>query len=268
MEQQEKKTRNNKKWFVIVAMLLLLVAILALGGYTFARYISSTSVPAQSATVAKWGFVVNASADDLFSEQYSKGTKVAADATGVTVDVKKAADNTADGGIVAPGTKGKMTFSVVGQAEVMAQIKLDFTVTSDISITITDGSEVYKPIKWTLQRKQNAETEFTDVTGAVGVDLATLKTKLESLYSGKIAPNATAISDYYELSWEWAFQKNPKPETGDLTDEQKAENAKYDAADTALGIAADGKTLPDGYSDAKTTIEFAFALSVEQVQAD
>ena len=141
---EEKKTRGNKKLLVVLAMLFLLIAIFALGGYTFAKYITSQSTGTQQATVAKWGFVVNVIANDLFSEQYKgEGVHATRDEAGVNVQVETAG-TAAKNNLVAPGTKGEMTFSVTGKAEVLAKIaaSIDTTTTGAFSeVKLTGGDD-------------------------------------------------------------------------------------------------------------------------------
>ncbi len=231
---EEKKTRGNKKLLVVLAMLFLLIAIFALGGYTFAKYITSQSTGTQQATVAKWGFVVNVNANDLFSEQYKgEGVHATRDEAGVNVQVETAG-TAAKNNLVAPGTKGEMTFSVTGKAEVLAKIaaSIDTTTTGAFSEVKLTGGDIaadgYMPVKWTLKDSSDGTT-YTDVTDCVGVSLATIATKLSTSSSAEIAIN-TEVNKYYKLSWEWVFEAGSTPD-------EKEKNNKYD---TILGYAAKG----------------------------
>ena len=53
---------KKRSLFIVVAMVLLLAVVLGMGGTTFAKYITSKDVPVESATVAKWGYVITANA--------------------------------------------------------------------------------------------------------------------------------------------------------------------------------------------------------------
>ena len=55
---ENKKTNRNTKLIILAIVLALVVLFLCIGGSTFARYISSKNVPANQATVAKWGYIV------------------------------------------------------------------------------------------------------------------------------------------------------------------------------------------------------------------
>ncbi|MBQ3081394.1 MAG: hypothetical protein IJC01_03905 [Clostridia bacterium] len=150
--------KNMKRKALIVAvMALLLVAILAMSVSTFAKYTTSTSINSNSAAVAKWGFAASIQADDMFADAYgaqtanlaSKATWVADSNDAGTLSVKANSEGTE---VVAPGTKGSMTFSITGEAEVLAQITVKVDASSDVYLTKTDGNKTYNPIKWTLKK--------------------------------------------------------------------------------------------------------------------
>lgn len=269
---EERKTNKKSRAVIIAAMLLLLIGILCLCGVTFAKYITGTGAQTQQATVAKWGYIVNANTADLFGKNYSNNTIVAdTTASGVTVDVKSTADPQEN--IVAPGKSGKMTFGVSGSAEVLAKLTFDFTVTSDISLTYKANASdtedtVYSPVKWTLTKK--AAADGTDTTLVNGGTLTAVKTELDKL-SGVIEAGES-VNYTYELSWAWAFHVD------DVTDK----------LDTLLGYAAmtsgtyengtvvvsdNGNTVTVTNADksktvytAKNKIEIGLAISVAQIQ--
>ena len=256
---EEKKERRNKRIAVVSAILVLLVAILCLGGVTFAKYVSSTSAPSQQATVAKWGYVVTVTPENMFNDAYGdNGTSATwAEASTGRTGLSIAAD-TAKNNIVAPGAKGSMKITVTGQAEVAAKLSLTYDASTfeEISLTKpednTDPDNViaavdYKPIVWKVEKK-NESTALYD-----GKSLSdALKALQNNLGTGVIMPGATALDLEYTISWEWKFD--------DTTATPDAN--KYD---TILGNVAAGNTAPAGYT-AKTTIKFAFSLAVEQSQ--
>ena len=126
---ENKKTNRNTRLIIVAIVLALVVLLLCIGGSTFARYISSKNLPSNQATVAKWGYVVTANTKNLFGKNYAN-TAIVTDTTGdPKLDVK------ASGNVVAPGTKGEITFGVTGSAEVLAKLNLTFTVKSDVSLT-------------------------------------------------------------------------------------------------------------------------------------
>ena len=112
------KSRKSKKLLVVVAVILMLGLVVGMGAMTYSRYVTSGST-AQTATAAKWGFVVTVSADDLFASDYTKadGASLATKATGTGVAVHASTTGT---NLVAPGTTGSMTITISGSAEVLA----------------------------------------------------------------------------------------------------------------------------------------------------
>ena len=252
---ENKKTNRNTR-LIIVALVVLFLCI---GGSTFARYISSKNLPSNQATVAKWGYVVTADATKLFGKDYADTAIVADTTSDPKLDVK------ASGNVVAPGTTGKITFGVVGSAEVLAKLNLTFTVKSDVALTTGEDASAttYNPIKWTLKKGDTALV--TDKTLAdVSTELAKVSTEIEA---------GTVISDTdqaYTLSWKW--------DMGTTTDT----NNKLD---TILGYAAQGAGNYGDYvvsgtdtitvtdkSDAENPVEYTavtkieFDLSIEIVQ--
>ena len=221
---EDKKPNKKTRGIIIAAMVLLLIAIMCFCGVTFARYITKSSVPTQQATVAKWGFVVSANAENLFGKGYNKGEIVAKpDEAGAVVDVKAATST------VAPGTKGEMTFGVTGSAEVLAQLKVAVKADTLKDISLTKGSgetaEVYNPIKWTLSSKSAADSDFTAVTDAENKTLAEIVEELKKI-TAKIEIGQS-FDTTYKLSWKW--------ELGTSEDPTDATNRK----DTALAYAAE-----------------------------
>ncbi len=255
---ENKKTNRNTKLIILAIVLALVVLFLCIGGSTFARYISSKNVPANQATVAKWGYIVNADADNLFGKNYSDTAIVADTTSNPKLDVK------ASGSVVAPGTKGSMTFGVTGLAEVLAKLELAFNVKSEVALK-NGETVVHSPVKWTL--KQGTTEVLKDKT------LAEIKTEIDKI--GNIIEAGTTVSDKsYTLSWEWALGAD------DATD---ATTNRYD---TLLGYAAMGAkdygdveveingdviTVTDKAPEtpvvytAVTKIEFDFSIKVVQL---
>lgn len=269
---EEKKQRRNKRILIISAMLVLLIALLCFGGTTFAKYITSKDAPVQQATVAKWGFAVTVDTDNMFSDKYNAGAivKATTDAPNPTVDVK------ADNKVVAPGTKGSMTITINGVAEVDAKIviaeKLKANTTTDekntpakdITIKTTgDSAKTYNPIKWKVSVSGTIDGANATINAATGSDLQACLTALatdKAISAGKEVANLV-----YKLEWEWAFDKQD------------------DALDTVLGrISAkaqggtDAKVVQDTTTDTTWTVddvrytdvctEIAFELTVSVVQ--
>lgn len=269
MKQTEKKENKRRKGLIFV-MLLALVVALAFGGYTFSKYITTKQQSGQ-AQVAKWGFKISVNAADLFGKNYiwdngKDGSIVTTDADKSKVTVQAATDNTNN--VVAPGTKGSMTFKVEGKAEVLAQLELKLSDVKDIVLKIAKGVTTYEyyPVKWTLMQGANKLVD--------GGKLSDVETKLNDVnaeWNSKIEVN-TEITHDFILSWEWAFDGSAVPT--DLA----ALGLKADQLDTILGYLMNGTTVDDicaqlGLNSTEYTInntdsvlQTEFKLDIEVVQ--
>ncbi len=270
---EDKKTNKKTRGIIIAAMVLLLIAIMCFCGVTFARYITKSSVPTQQATVAKWGFVVSANAENLFGKGYNQGEIVAKpDEAGAVVDVKAAT------GAVAPGTKGEMTFGVTGSAEVLAQLKMTVKADTLKDISLTQGGDVYTPIKWKLEKGTDGTTYGTEVAKGTLSEIVNKVNEINSTI--KIGES---VSDYYKLSWEWVFDTDADSEDDDVKDTILGYAAKATSAEQTFGNykvsakATDGTvTVIDTKGTTETTddvtytaiidINFDLSISVEQIQ--
>ena len=196
--------KNTKKTATVVGMFGLLGLVLGMGGSTFAKYQTAVSLPAQQATVAKWGVVaqitgvtsgVNEEAK-MFNTSYNGGA------------IKSSATHA----VIAPGASGKLSLEISGNPEVKVSINVAFTLTD-----IHDGD--YYPIEW----KVGKET----FNGADAV--TSIQAKFNA--GATIEANAGTLARTITLEWEWPFEKGATPE------EIKANNDK----DVALAEA--GATL-------------------------
>lgn len=250
MQKNESKNSMTKR-VALAVIALLLAFVLAFGGYTLAKYVS-TKQNSASATVAKWGFTVTADASELFGTDYT-GTELATVVTSDGVSVN------ADSTVVAPGTTGSMTFGISGKAEVLAKITATMEVTSDVKLVTTGNPAItYSPIKYTLTKNASDELVTDDTLDAV-------KDAIEGQYTGTTAAG-TSVNDSYTLTWEWAFD-NTETVSGSVTGND---------CDTILGLyanSASGTITHNGTSytidtaDTSTTISFSLSISVEQVQS-
>jgi len=237
------KKENKKKVVTLSAMAALLAVVLGMGGKTYAKYFSESDAPAQTATVAKWGFVTNAVATNLFP-----GSDVA-DRTVVTTengDVIVRADGT---NVVHPGTSGSITFGVNGQAEVKANITFLATSTSEINV---DG---YYPLSWTLTNNSTPVTEAD--TDSNGLRLSEVVTYLNNLSS--VIEVGQSANYNFELSWTWLYENG----TGDSLIEN-------DKKDTLLGAIAEAGSFSQYNNDNHTShagslnVDFGITVSVKQ----
>lgn len=269
MKQTEKKENKRRKGLIFV-MLLALVVALAFGGYTFSKYITTKQQSGQ-AQVAKWGFKISVNAADLFGKNYIwDNGKNGSVVTNETDNTKVTVQAGADYNVVAPGTKGSMTFKVEGKAEVLAQLKLELSGVKDIVLKIAKGGTTYEyyPVKWTLMQGANKLVD--------GGKLSDVETKLNGTgndkpWNSKIEVN-TEITHDFTLNWEWAFDGSAVP--ADLA----ALNLKADVLDTILGYLMNGTTVDDicaqlglnsteyTINDTDSVLQTEFKLDIEVVQ--
>lgn len=263
-QPNNEKSKNGKRLALILVALLLIAAV-AFGAFTYSRYISEINGTG-SATVAKWGFTANISAEDMgFSKMYKTDGTATTEAAKAVISSK----NT----VVAPGANGSVTFTVGGTAEVNAKITYALSAVgearaiSDVSLTLKNGDApavTYNPIKWTLN---NGTTDVVD-----GGTLTQVETELEGLTkeikAGDPLPETT-----YTLSWAWAFDNETPVTAGDST-------LDCDALDTLLGkLAAQSQPVSDFsdytakdasgddwiVTDYSINVSFALSITIEQI---
>lgn len=271
--QNRENAGKNKKTVLTIAIALLLVLALALGGFTFARYISQGN-GSDSARVAKWGFTISVGdiGDEGFETQYTNDEEEV---------IVKASDSTA---VVAPGTSGKMTFSISGTAEVAAKVSM--TVGSDVNIeqdvrdigvvlTPGEGDAItYNPVRFTLKKggttvQVNEENKIvaSEGTAVENVSLTELAEILEVSFTEEIVPNASITNGgTYTIEWSWAFENQYFTAGGDITD-TNTNNLSCDVLDTIIAQPQENRpaTVMIGeteYSISGITQEIGFALSI------
>ena len=273
-QTQNTQKKDNRKSIFVIALLLLLVAVIGFGGYTLSKYVTKKSETG-SASVAKWGYTIEANASKLFGTKYTfeNTNSVVTDANAkLTVAASDAKTNK-----VAPGTTGSMTFSVKGTAEVLAQLKIEMSNVKDVKLVYkkgTNGAETaYTPVKWTLKKNNTVVSvklneSDTDATALSGVSLADIQKGLATVST--ITPNSTEINDTYTISWVWDFENK----TENATSEQKEET---DSLDTLLGMVANAGdhtvavkngdyTEVIGEGKTNTTVAFKLDISIVQLQ--
>ena len=190
-----------------LATLLLVLALLTVGviGGTLAKFTTKASGK-DSARVAAFGVTVNVEADGAFDVQY------ATDDT----DFNKGLSVQAREDVVAPGTKGALTFSIKGTPEVATKVEI---VLGDDSTAVKLDS--YEPIKFYVGDKAAAALTDADYT----LTLDELKTALADLNAQYEAGNP--LDAQYTVAWSWPFDSD------------------NDVADTALGDAASAQEIID-----------------------
>lgn len=221
-----KLNKKQKRTATIASMAALLAVVLGMGGQTFAKYITTATVPAQNATVAKWGVVTtvqgtNTTDNTAFSKKYDN------------VESKTKF-------VVAPGTTGSLTFTVTGQPEVASKVEFNMTVNKEVHLDST-----YYPIQWTLKvGTEDAESYNSDRKQSMKA-LGGIKEAFDDL--GGTYAAGDNLEQTVVLTWLWDFDDDKK--------------GTYDVQDTTLGNYA-ATTTPDSSS---VTLDFTLSLTVTQV---
>ena len=233
-----KLNKKQKRTATIASMAALLAVVLGMGGQTFAKYITTNKVDAQTAVVAKWGYVIQAVDQN--------------DAKDTNVDVFKSEYGTtvaADNDVVAPGTNGSIKFVINGWAEVDAKVSMKVEGEWSEPVLTFDGTEVYRPVVWTLDVNGTA-TKFNKIS-----ELKEAIAEVSIAYDANTQEN---IDDYVTISWDWAFENSKKAPT------EVGYNADADTYDTYLGNKIAGVELPSDY-EATTSIGYGVSLTITQV---
>lgn len=228
------KKENKKKVVTLSAMAALLAVVLGMGGKTYAKYFSEKSYTAETATVAKWGFVINVNAENLFPGSHVDKSTV----TDAVIEDGNVVVNADGKNVVYPGTTGSVSFSVTGTAEVKS--KLTVTVADGYKeVSLTKGGNTYYPMKWTLTNGSNKVVEDKQLSDVV-----------DALNNINETVNAnTSFTANYSLSWNWAFEQSK------------------DEEDSVLGLLAAGKTSDPRVSGYTYNLDVAFGFTIRVEQA-
>ena len=271
IEKRNDKKNLKKKVLMVAGLALLLGFVGYTGGTTYARYVASTEVPSTTATVAKWGYVVNSNAANLWGDDYAYNTSasvVTSSTTGLTVS------DSADENVVAPGTTGHVLLNIEGTAEVLSSISIESTI-NDIYLDNDDnvGNGRYYPVKWTITGNATIQevgaalpTNLLDGKTLSGTGATVAKT-LEDLSQAKINPN-TVVDINLTISWAWEYSVIGNTEILDTFTSDPADYLSVDHADTVL--ANGGKYYNDASSSLvgnyKLDTEASFLLSASVTQ--
>lgn len=263
-QTQNTQKKDNRKSVFVIALLLLLVAVIGFGGYTLSKYVTKKS-ESGSASVAKWGYTIEANANKLFGTKYTfdnKNSVVTDSNAKLTVAASDAKTNK-----VAPGTTGSMTFTIGGNAEVLAQLNVSMTDVQDVKLVYkngTAGAETeYTPVKWTLKKEGVAADLVSEGSLA---DIAKYFNDNATNLTVKPGENA-AINGTYTIEWAWAFE----------TGANASEKALNNELDTLLGMVANAGTHTEavkngeyievmGEGKTNTTVAFKLDISIVQLQ--
>ena len=221
-----KLNKKQKRTATIASMAALLAVVLGMGGSTFAKYIETQTVTPNTAVVAKWGYVIQA-------------TKTGGNFEGQTIFEaaynEDAIKSTTEAAVVAPGASGSFGVYVTGQAEVASELTFTFTITNEVHL------DDYYPIDWKVTYSKSGDVNSTTTTLE---KLSDVKTLIEGL-DGKYAAEAK-VETLVSVEWSWAFEQGK------------------DAEDTILGnYAVNG--IPDGVQ-ADTKLGFSLEAEVVQTE--
>jgi hypothetical protein len=240
-----KLNKKQKRTATIASMAALLAVVLGMGGQTFAKYITTNTVEADKAVVAKWGYVIQATSDNSkFAEQTAFKTSYNSNAI-LSSDTNVS--------VVAPGASGEVSIYVTGSPEVKS--KLEFTFKCDVDVFV----DSYYPIVWSITGTYTTEADTDETIEVNGLKASEIQNKLNT-YGATFAANTSVVTSI-KLSWAWAFGAEDNKVSGNdfddtrlgdlatLTDEQY--KTKYDVT-----------SLPDH----STEIIYSFGATVYQVK--
>lgn len=271
--------KKNKTMRLASVLLVLTLLTTCMTAGTFAKYTTSAEGTA-TARVAKFGVEVSADAGTVFGKKYKNsigGNGVTEEGTSITVKAEKM--------VVAPGTKGEMTFSIKGTPETSVNLSISLNDESTLKEVmlkgetdrkykdVTQGKESketfdltanYYPVKWTL--KNGADVITHNQSKLENTTLSEINKYFKSI-SKEYNPNtnlttimnASGTSGEYTLSWEWAIGDNDKADTllGDLAYDSSLE-AKKGSTDVFEALK----------EDTDYCLEEAFKLKISVTQVD
>ena len=300
-QTNNEKSKNGKRLALILVALLLIAAV-AFGAFTYSRYITEKEGTG-SATVAKWGYVIDigsaaqeGTSDEFgFSQYYNKVQS--SNTASVSAQAESNIIASTSGKVVAPGATGSFTFSVSGKAEVAAQVSFGIEDGySDIYMTLTTGASTtieYHPITFSMYAKatEGADAEGYSLTPVSGFENLTLKdfaAKLKDLEANKTYKPGEEVTDVdYKIVWKWDFSPASlviNDGTANHTFVNSEDVSQIDQLDTLLGTAvangvdsAPSGTVSDNCSTKSHSwtvssnnysynLSFNFVVTVEQVQ--
>lgn len=175
-----KKNRMMRLASILLVCVLLTTSVIS---GTFAKYTSSATAT-DTARVAKWDIKLN-------DTQMQYTNTFTFDLFSTVIDTKDGNTetdiSTADGSIIAPGTKGQMSFELKNFSEVVAEYVVDYKITNNENI----------PVVFSL-------------TGADG----TWKSNIDELDVTTPVNMPIGDADTITVYWMWAFEGNDAKDTG------------------------------------------------------
>lgn len=247
------KVKKNKAMRLASVLFVLTLLTSCMTAGTFAKYTAKSEATA-TARVAKFGVDIEVNAETLFGEKYKSAGEVASDTdTGITVSASEM--------VVAPGTKGSMTFTVSGNAETKVAVTAAMENIQEVKLTtgtykdtntqkeVTLAADYY-PVVWKLSKAGGTalvEGKLSDIEGYF------------TSFSKEINANENLADQFgtYTLSWEWKVDANDSADT--LLGMLSADPTKVEKRDSGSNFVA---VTPADYH---VTEAFKFSISVTQV---
>lgn len=243
-------------------MAALLTLIGVSGSQTYAKYVEITDVTSTTATVAKWGIVMTANADNLFANAYDNYDSVKKLVTVKADSGTVVASADADANVLAPGCAGSFTFSISGTTEVMTVIDLNFATSTEIHLKGISSVDDYYPVKWTLKHGSDTLVNGGKLSDVMNYEIASgVKLFTEHTITPTVdVPHDLTVSGFclagnYEISYVWDYSVDTATDT----------------KDSYLGYLAAG--LPGQVDDTKydtsnsvLDTDFTFSMTATQVQ--
>lgn len=204
-----KKNRMMRLASILLVCVLLTTSVIS---GTFAKYVT-TNGGSDTAQVAKFGVVINVDNDlGLFDTAYAKSDSQYTS----ELSVKSSATSQ----MVAPGTKGSMSFNITGVPEVATRVSIKFDEDACKAVTLEDGeytlpagafeaaekkvttTTVYEPIKFYFGTEEIGENTAYTLT------LKELQAKMSTEFTKDYEPNYSFGDNgtTYYLGWSWAFE--------------------------------------------------------------
>ena len=178
--------KNNVMRIASALLVAVLLTTCAISG-TFAKYTTSSTGNA-SARVAKWGFDAPATInfDNLFLAEYKNGAV------------------SSDEDVVAPGTSGSVTITLVANGDV-TETEVAYRFDATIAKSNETDDALLAKLVWKLNDQiVGTEGTFDDLVAAIN--------ELDgNYYPGEEGPDATTL----KISWEWPFYENETADTED-----------------------------------------------------
>lgn len=198
--------KQNQTLRIGLVALFLCVLSLALAGGTLAKYIT-TSTKSDSARVAKWGVEVEISnsdgTTDFFKASYQK------DSSNTEIGVNSVNSTGGTDKVLAPGTTGKINFSIKGQPEVAFEFLCLINNTKYTGWQFSNQqSDKYDPVKFKLEKNGEASAviELTDFNDFVS--------KFNAHFATKTNYDANSLLNLeYTITWLWAFDGDDVKDT-------------------------------------------------------